>query len=266
MYRLLIADRDSAVRESIQSLLAWEGYGFGQIAEAASYEEAFTLALDLRPHIAFVGAGRDDRDGIELVRRLRAIGLPTVFCVVSDSADADCVRSAIQAGAQDYLLKPLSAGQLQVFVEKTLAGGLGRMAEEPAAAPQASDPILRIEYSALSRHTSKLLLMIHSGYMNAPVTLAGFAEGLHMNSRYLGRVFLQETGMKFSEYLLAYRMEEAKGLIISTQDKISAIASMVGYPQTNRFYVHFRKYFGISPNAMRRFDARTRENSPRNGS
>ena len=139
-------------------------------------------------------------------------------------------------------------------------------AEEPAAAPQASDPILRIEYSALSRHTSKLLLMIHSGYMNAPVTLAGFAEGLHMNSRYLGRVFLQETGMKFSEYLLAYRMEEAKGLIISTQDKISAIASMVGYPQTNRFYVHFRKYFGISPNAMRRFDARTRENSPRNGS
>ena len=254
MYRLLIADGDSAVRKSIQGLLDWESYGFGQMMEAATHEEAAHLAIEWKPHIMMIGVGRDDRDGLDLVRHLRAMGSEAVLCVLSESADPACIRGALQAGAQDYLLKPLNAGYLQVFMEKTMAS-LSRFSEETASR-QETDPILRLKNSAFSRHTNKLLRMIRSDYMNAPVTLQGFAERLHMNSKYLGRVFLQETGMKFSEYLLAYRMEEAKRLIVNTSDKVSTIASMVGYPQTNRFYVHFKGYFGLSPNELRRFEAR----------
>ena len=75
-----------------------------------------------------------------------------------------------------------------------------------------------------------------------------------MSSKYIGRIFLQDTGMKYSEYLMAYRMLEAKRLIINTREKISVIAGMVGYTQLNNFYTQFRNYFGVSPSSLRHYD------------
>ena len=60
--------------------------------------------------------------------------------------------------------------------------------------------------------------------------------------------------MRFTEYLMAYRMLEARRLIMTTGEKISVIAGLVGYSQLNNFYIHFRSYFGISPGAMRSYD------------
>ena len=74
-----------------------------------------------------------------------------------------------------------------------------------------------------------------------------------MNSKYIGRVFLKDTGMKFTEYLMAYRMLEARRLIKNTQENIAVIASMVGYSHSNNFYVHFKSYFGCSPGTLRDF-------------
>ena len=73
-----------------------------------------------------------------------------------------------------------------------------------------------------------------------------------MNSKYLGRVFLRDTGMRLSEYMTACRMEQARRLLVGTQEKISVIAHAVGYSQSNRFYVHFKAYFGVSPGELRR--------------
>ena len=53
---------------------------------------------------------------------------------------------------------------------------------------------------------------------------------------------------------MAYRMLEAKRLIVNTREKISVIAGMVGYSQLNNFYTQFRDYFGVSPSSLRQFD------------
>ena len=75
-----------------------------------------------------------------------------------------------------------------------------------------------------------------------------------MSSKYIGRVFLRDTGLRFTEYLMAYRMLEARRLIVGTQEKISVIAGMVGYTQLNNFYIHFKNYFNASPSSLRHFD------------
>lgn len=66
---------------------------------------------------------------------------------------------------------------------------------------------------------------------------------------------MKDTGIKFSEYLTAYRMIQARRLIENTQEKISVIANMVGYSQLNNFYVHFKNYYNISPSTLRNFSA-----------
>ena len=74
---------------------------------------------------------------------------------------------------------------------------------------------------------------------------------LDLNNSYLGRVFLKETNIKFSEYLMLYRLYIAKNLIIMSSETISKIAIEVGYTNSNYFYTHFNKTYGFSPSKLR---------------
>lgn len=114
--------------------------------------------------------------------------------------------------------------------------------------------MLQVEYSKFSKITNKIILIVKSNYRSSQ-SLTNIAEIFNMSSKYIGRIFLKDTGIKFSEYLTAYRMIQARKLIENTQEKISVIANMVGYSQLNNFYVHFKNYYNISPSTLRNFTA-----------
>ena len=159
----------------------------------------------------------------------------------------------MRSGARDYLLKPINTKELRAFLERTIVRDLrGTVPERTLSQPEV-DPVLQVEYSQLSRITAKIILIVKSNYRRSQ-SLTGIAETLNMSSKYIGRIFLRDTGMKFSEYLTAYRMIQARRLIENTQEKISVVASMVGYSQLNNFYVHFKNCYHISPSALRRFN------------
>lgn len=77
--------------------------------------------------------------------------------------------------------------------------------------------------------------------------------GAHYNIHpvYLGQLFHKETGVAFSEYVNAYRVERAKELLKSTHLKVHEIAQKVGYWENGYFYKQFKKYVGISPTDYR---------------
>ena len=138
---------------------------------------------------------------------------------------------------------------MERIITKELPGAL----PERATAKTELDPVLKMEYSNLSRITNKIILFVRSNYHHSP-SLTAIAESFTMSSKYIGRILLKDTGMKFSEYLMAYRMLEAKRLIVNTREKISVIAGMVGYSQLNNFYTQFRHYFGVSPSSLRQYE------------
>lgn len=253
MYRLLIVDSSEASCNKIQYLLDWSAYGFSVIMTAASYAEAVSKAVDLQPHIALVDMQLGEYPGYMLVQQLRSNGLKTVFCMISHSNDPDQIRECMRSGAQDHLLKPLDPVQLQKFVERTVLNELHGDLPAEGAPKIETDPVLNVPYSSLSRITNKIILVVRGDYRSA-LTLTSIAEKLNMSSKYIGRVFLRDTGIKFSEYLMSYRMLEARRLVVSTQEKISTIAAMVGYVQLNNFYIHFKNFFGVSPSALRNFE------------
>lgn len=253
MYRLLIVDNDKDICEDIKYLLDWSSYGFSCIITAASYAEALSKAIDLQPHVALVDVKLGEHWGYDLVAHLRATGLKTIFCMISDLDDSYYIRKSMQACAQDYLLKPLNAKELQEFIERVINNEFDGILPEQPAKKQELDPVLQVEYSNFSKITNKIILFVKSNY-NHSLSLTGIAESFNMSSKYIGRIFLKDTGIKFSEYLMAYRMLEARRLIVGTQEKISVIAGMVGYSQLNNFYTHFHNYFGVSPSSLRHFD------------
>lgn len=254
MYRLLIVDEDPGFPEEVRQSLDWRRYGFGSVITASSYDEAASRSLDLPPHVALVNVKLGDQFGWELVSALRMQGVKTVFAMVSDTEDPRYLRASMQACAQDFFLRPLDAGELRAFVERIIVNELGGELPESGAASEKIDPVLGMEYQKLSKITNKIILYTRNNY-RLPLSLLSIAEAFKMSSKYIGRVFLGDTGLKYSEYLMAYRMLEAKKRIISTQDKISVIANMVGYSQLNNFYIHFKRFYGMSPGDLRNPDA-----------
>ncbi len=254
MYRLLIVDDEKDICDNIKYLLDWPRYGFTSILTAASYSEAVSKAMDFSPHVALVDIKLGDHWGYDLANHLRSAGLKTVFCMISGYDDYEYIRRSMQASAQDYLLKPLNVKELQAFVERTIVRDLHGTLPEREETPQEVDPVLHMEYSRFSKVTNKIILIV-KGDCRGAQSLTRIAEMFNMSSKYIGRIFLKDTGMKFTDYLTAYRMLEAKRLLENTHEKISVIAGMVGYSQLNNFYTHFKNYFGTSPSTMRNFGA-----------
>lgn len=79
------------------------------------------------------------------------------------------------------------------------------------------------------------------------INLASVANTVSMNYSYFSKLFKDETGMNFTDYLMKFRMMEAKRLLDNTTFRIHEISSKVGYDDPKHFTRAFKKYFGVTP-------------------
>lgn len=85
------------------------------------------------------------------------------------------------------------------------------------------------------------------------VSLVGVAEKLNVNSTYLSRIFKQETGITFTDYLSSCRIARAKELLTHTDKKIKVIALDCGFYDEHYFCKIFKRMEGRSPLSYRRW-------------
>lgn len=251
MYRLLIVDDEKDIRENLRYLVDWEKFGITAVLTADSFEHAVDVAVDFKPQIALVDVNLGDHYGYELVSRLREMGFDTCFCMISGYDDFVHIQSSMKAGARDYLLKPINVRELEAYLERTVVQELGGTVREKQAASAEIDPVANRPYKSFSNITNKMILIVKNDY-GGNLSLTSISEKFNMSSKYIGRVFLNDTGLKFSEYLMVFRLQTARYLVENTREKISFIISSVGYSQQNNFYVHFKRLFGVSPGDLRR--------------
>lgn len=84
------------------------------------------------------------------------------------------------------------------------------------------------------------------------VDLQVLAGHLYMHPVYLSKIFKQETGGNFTDFLLGYRMSMAKELMRHKAYELSDIARMVGFDDYSYFNKQFRKTQGLSPQEFRK--------------
>lgn len=250
MYKLLIMDDEPQILEGMKRILDWEQYGFGRIETCESTESAITKVVDMMPDIAIFDVCVGKNLGYEAIRKLNELHIPTKYVIMSGYSEFKYAQEAIRCGVKDYLLKPIERTKLQQVIEKIIVEDLGGTIGNLSNERNNIDPVLKVSYDRLSKLVNRILLMIKTEYAQN-ITLKSVAERFQMNSTYLGQIFLKETGIKFSEYLMAYRMLLAKEKVQSTDEKISYIAFSVGYNNLNYFYTHFQSFFGKSPSDLR---------------
>lgn len=250
MYRLLIVDDEPYIAEGVKHLIDWNRFGFTRIETAKNYQEAVDKSVEIRPHLAILDICIGESRGYEIIKHLKSLSLPTVYVMMSGYDEFEYARQSLLQGAKNYLLKPIDPKELEKVVSEIVVEELGGIIENHTSGNELTDPVLGLRYTKLSNLANKVILIVKGEYMKN-LSLKSIADMFRMNSTYLGQIFIKETGMKFSEYLMAYRLLLAKERIETTGDKISVIASNVGYSNLSYFYIQFRDYFGFSPSSLR---------------
>lgn len=87
---------------------------------------------------------------------------------------------------------------------------------------------------------------IDENYMKE-LTLDDVSRVVNISSYYFSKVFKEETGENFIDYLTKLRIEAAKKLLKTTNKSMKEIAFEVGYPDPNYFSRNFKKYTGKTP-------------------
>ena len=101
---LMVIDDEPAIRQILTAHLLRAGYN---VFQASNGLEAFERLSKGDIDIAICDIKMPDISGIELVRRVRAAGVDTSFIMMTAFASVDTAIEAIQAGASEYMIKPV---------------------------------------------------------------------------------------------------------------------------------------------------------------
>lgn len=194
--RLLVADDHSLFRDGIVSLL--EAADFDVIGQAGNGQEAIDKTRSLKPDLVLLDIAMPGMDGFEVLRRIKA-ELPQIMVVMLTVSEKDeDILTAIQNGADGYLLKNLDAAHFIDMLEglrrgevaitrRTMSQFIREMAK--ADREESDQPADR-----LTQRESELLKLVAKGYSNRAI-----ADHLHISEntvKYHLRNILQKLNVK----------------------------------------------------------------------
>jgi len=114
--RILVVDDEDQIRRALKSILSTRGY---TLEMAATAEEALLRAIDAPPDLVVLDLALPDRSGIEVCRELRTWMTAPILILSVRANEADKIL-ALDEGADDYLTKPFSAGELLARIRALL--------------------------------------------------------------------------------------------------------------------------------------------------
>ena len=97
-------------------------------------------------------------------------------------------------------------------------------------------------------------------HYSEPLTLPDLAGRAYLSEEYFSRLFKKEIGKNFSEYLTEIRMHRASKLLQNNDFNINEVAEMVGFQNPSYFSNQFKRFYGITPKAMREAECQRYKN------
>ena len=119
MAQIVLIEDDADIRRLVAEALAAHGH---DVESAAVALDGLQLAVKSDPDLVIMDLGLPDLDGTELLRMIRAVSQVPIVVITARGADEMVIRT-LDAGADDYLVKPFSVSQLEARVRAVLRRG-----------------------------------------------------------------------------------------------------------------------------------------------
>ena len=121
MYKLLLADDEGIVIESLKFIIEKEFPGMCEIHEAKTGRRVIELADEVRPDISLMDIRMPGINGIDAMKEIRRTNPNIVFVVISAYDKFDYAKQALSLGVIDYVNKPFGKEQIVSVLKKAMA-------------------------------------------------------------------------------------------------------------------------------------------------
>jgi DNA-binding response OmpR family regulator len=125
---VLLVDDDAVVRRSVAEGLELEGF---EVVRASGGRAALAAMEAVTPAVIVLDLAMPDLDGLEVLRRLRDAGQDVPVCILSARDEVDDRVRGLEAGADDYVVKPFAleevAARLHALLRRRPAPPAGRL-------------------------------------------------------------------------------------------------------------------------------------------
>ena len=185
MASVVIIEDDQRIRQLVTRVLAGKGY---EVDGAATALDGLHQIVQSSPDVVVLDMGLPDLDGAELLKMIRAVTDVPVIVATARSEDRDVIRT-LDAGADDYLVKPFSVEQLEARVRAVL-----RRSSADSATPQIVVGDLRIDQGSRVATLDGVLLQLSPKEFDLLVYLAERADVVVSKRQLMAEVWRQPYG------------------------------------------------------------------------
>ncbi|MBX7244365.1 MAG: response regulator [Candidatus Sumerlaeaceae bacterium] len=151
--RVLVIEDEAPIRRFLRASLETQDM---QITEAETGREGLSLSAAAVPDLILLDLGLPDIDGLEVLKRLREFSSVPVVVLSAREKERDKV-TALDSGADDYLTKPFSVGELLARIRVALRHR-ARAAGAPASRVEVGNLVIDLDARRVSKSGAEIRL------------------------------------------------------------------------------------------------------------
>jgi DNA-binding NarL/FixJ family response regulator len=239
LMRVVVVDDDEDARLYFRDILQSTG-DFTFAKDFANATEALAGIPCLRPDLAVMDICMPGLNGIECTKRLKRAMPGLKIVILTGTHDEDLERRSLQAGADAYLTKPVTADQCLATL-RFVAARKTETGQDLQETKLESLPVQQQETRLpLSQRKWKQLAGA-AGYDSKKL-----ATLCNLSARQLQRDFHDNFGRSPQDYLNEERIKAAQQLLLSGHS-VKAVAFELGFKQTSHFCRQFKLQINLTP-------------------
>lgn len=223
-----------------------------RISIANDGKEGCSLVLELLPDIILCDVMMPIMDGYEVCRKIkgdiRTSHIPIILLTAKSSEENK--YSGIEAGADDYILKPFNIDMLKLKIAKIIEkqkNSHSNFKKKIEITPS------EIEIKTMDeKFVEKAVAIVEENIGNSEFLVEDLCKEMAMSRVYFYKKILALTDKSPSEFIRFIRLKRAADLLSKSQMFVNEIAFQVGFNDPKYFRKYFKEEFGITPNEYKK--------------
>jgi signal transduction histidine kinase/ligand-binding sensor domain-containing protein/DNA-binding response OmpR family regulator len=240
---ILIVEDNMDLREYISGNLSSQY----QILEAENGREGLDIAIECIPDLVISDLMMPEMDGVEMCDRLkkdtRTNHIPLI--ILTAKADRESKLESLETGADDYIIKPFDAEELQVRVKNLIEQR--RKLREFYRKEFLADPAVHEIPLPENEFLDRFMDCLKKHLTESGFNVEQLGEELHLSRTQLYRKILALTDHTPGEFIRNFRLKMAARMFLEGHTNITKVLYTVGYNSPSHFTQSFRELFGINP-------------------
>jgi len=236
MYRALVADDETNIREGLSSLVEECGLKIKVVAQAQDGLEALAMFEKYSPDLVLMDINMPLMDGLSCIEKMKAMKENVRVVIVSSYDNFSYAKKAIGLKVDSYILKPIDEEELKQVLKKCL---------------------VTLDESLIGTHKKEknpkdIVEFINMHYQDSGLSSEMIEKEFGLSRTSVYTLMKSITDKSLNEYITMIRVRQAGRMLENSSLTLKEIAQACGYTDPFYFSRVFKKQMGLSPSEYKK--------------